>query len=923
MADTSELSALIDEIEVNPEALVAIVGHTKNKQSHSLLIQLGILHKLQQQLTEPDTDESSIVNSAICLWNLAADEANKNKIATEGLIEALVERFDTEQERAYSTPIAGALKNLAAGDVERKKGIILAGFLQKIVQLAANLPEMTDPLACQLAGVIANLAASGQENLEELKLQILEAGALGPVTSWLDALEYPTIVAAATAIKNITAFSDQAKEIVAADSSAMSNLVRLVGANDEAARAQASSALQNLANGSREVRNSLLKHGAIPYLVGLVSHATDNSRIPAITAIACLCAGDEAIKEALVNAEILPVVVALASDKVDEVRKQASSILHQLSEGSKSRQEAILKLNTIPLLAASLLSVSDKSHSLYTLAMLAAISDDVRKQIIKTNALSSSSTLLLEYMEKKDVQCILAASLFFVNMSNGPDVVRKEIAKTGVLTPMCSLLTAADAQVQLNACAVFCGMSHSENDVRSLITKVPDYRSLISLFAHPETKMRDYASNCLMNVAEVSEPVRSGLVAAGIIPATVTLLSDANKSCCSNACGIVRALAASEPDKRAAVFQANTIPLMLAAVTLGDDVFVKQCNTNVLAALRHFVCDANLKAHQILVDSQFLRIVSGIFATLEDESQLQVVLAVTEILSHLPSARQEFLGCGLLPVFVALLGSKSKNEQLCTALLTLFLSNSEADEAFSRQLIDAGILPLLLAFVPDQDANVTALRVQTIHIFCNLSLYPPLRSSIKEAGVVERLLKLRYANGAPREHVLGIQLMLGMISEAPQKKEGTAPKILISHCNDSLPLIQSLVTELAAAGYGVDGTFRADVQSISSALRRGAAVVVVHSAKYEASLSRRLELQSALDLALPMFFCMSGPSKPTGWLDVLIQNKGDSLVSLDPPLSSSHAGVQALVQRLGATGKTASGSGEPTPPPAGSCCIIS
>ena len=228
------------------------------------------------------------------------------------------------------------------------------------------------------------------------------------------------------------------------------NLITLLGSLNDYTRTQAAYVLQNLSNSTSEVQQRMIDAAAIEYLTQLTANASDHSKIPAITTLYHLSFGAEAVKVRMVPC--ITHVVQFLSDPFEGVSPKAVKILQNLALDSRERQAAIVKCNPIPLFHKLFVKNTHDIALINTLAALASLSDDVRKDIDKNDVIRLVvDTLKAATPEKNpDYRLASAAANVITALANGPDSVRKSIIKSGGVQCLVGLLAVNDHDLMFN-----------------------------------------------------------------------------------------------------------------------------------------------------------------------------------------------------------------------------------------------------------------------------------------------------------------------------------------------------------------------------------------------------------------------------------------------------------------------------------------
>ncbi|KAF9921047.1 hypothetical protein FBU30_008966 [Linnemannia zychae] len=493
-----------------------------NRTKKDLYIQLGIVSRLQDIISNKDDKDSQLkIQAVIVLGSFAfGNESNILALTNSGVVEPLLNCLNPSGDPKLIEAAARTLNAIYASPKVSRQQLFMGNHLHVLVQLLDTFSTKHRPgqeiVQVHTAELVASILARCCETLEQ-QMQIADSGAIPLLMRLL------------------------ASGISKSQEAALGALAALVKDNPELAQVIAQMRLER---GERPA----------PFILRLVRDKSPTMRLAAATCLTYLNrAGVIPEHNSDIMLTVLPILVKMLQ-LTGTVQEAAPQVLAHLIWESENMQKAVCDMEAIPKLASIISQMDEednvygivgqrdklKENSLLALAAISQLKEDCRKQVIEAKVLSH----IVAAMSHPSVGVRAAACQCTRSLSRSVKNLRTSLVDAGIENPLFQLLSDEDIGVLRSATATLCNIVLDVSPMKKTIMERGIVSKFVRMISYGDNVVRLNTVWAIKNlVFEAESDVKENVMRQFGYNNLVLLLNDNDPSVQEQALNLVRNLA--------------------------------------------------------------------------------------------------------------------------------------------------------------------------------------------------------------------------------------------------------------------------------------------------------------------------------------------------------------------------------------------
>ena len=440
--------------------------------------------------------------AALCLWECAKSEANKERLQNSGIVPLLQYFLQTAESAAVLVPIVGIVEELGTVDAYRA-AFREAGMLPKLVE---HLAHEDNALKGHAATAIFHCADDA-----ETRTVVREQGGLPPLVSMLSNTDNTMLLAGATGAIWKCALDELSNKMLR-EAKAIESMCGLLSGQSEAVVINVAGAISSLATTPEAVK-AVRSSGGLTFLVDLLSGTNDALLINVCKALK-MCANDKDSMAILDKDGVRLLWSLLRSPNVDVVAAAGWAICPCIKNASDAGNLVRSFVGGLELVVGLLRHENIEVISSVCAAIAEIARDQENLAIITDHGVVRSLARLVN-AEEKEVRENLA-SLTVAEIDYLQENLAEAIANccawrdncvvfgdSNSVAPLYGFLQSSDPKVHRATARALHALS---KDVENCITmhRAGVVRPLIEMVGSKDVKLQEAAAYCLRNVRSLA-----------------------------------------------------------------------------------------------------------------------------------------------------------------------------------------------------------------------------------------------------------------------------------------------------------------------------------------------------------------------------------------------------------------------------------
>jgi len=418
-------------------------------------------------------------------------------------IKASITNADDGRRKREEKQVALRKQKKEAVLKRRREAQDSATYDPKVLEKLHQLPQLVQGIMSEDLNIVTDATANLRKLLSMERSppidEVINANVVPRLVQLLSRGDVPTLqFEAAWALTNIASGSSEHTEVLI-KSNAVPMFIQLLNSNADDVKEQAIWALGNIAGDSYQCRNYVLHHGALPPLIKISMNKPKPTILRNATwTISNLCRGKPTPDLNLVL-PALDLLAQLLSNTDDEVLTDACWAISYLSDGPNERIQCVIDAGVAPRLTELLLhsSTSVQTPALRTIGNIVTGNDIQTQTMVNLGALTALVVLLGH--SKKSIR--KEACWTISNITAGSVGQIQSVITAGLFPPLIKLLQESEFDIKKEAAwAISNATSGGSNEQIKYLVDCGCINPLCELLTVKDNKILNVALEGLDNI---------------------------------------------------------------------------------------------------------------------------------------------------------------------------------------------------------------------------------------------------------------------------------------------------------------------------------------------------------------------------------------------------------------------------------------